>query len=138
MKFMMDMRGLRNNNPGNIRHGSKWEGLEAAQRDESFCSFISPEWGIRAIGKILLTYQSKHNLNTVGEIIERWAPPIENNTKAYASHVAELLGVKKDEPIDVHRYLSELCTAIIIHENGMQPYSKSLIDQGAKLALRDS
>lgn len=50
-------RGERNNNPGNIRHGSKWQGLSAEQTDKDFCQFISPEYGIRAIYKLLQTYQ---------------------------------------------------------------------------------
>ena len=43
-------RGERNNNPGNIRHGAKWQGLASTQTDKDFCQFISPEYGIRAIG----------------------------------------------------------------------------------------
>ena len=55
-------RGERNNNPGNIRHGSKWQGLSAQQTDPSFCQFVSPEYGIRAIYKLLQTYQKKYEL----------------------------------------------------------------------------
>lgn len=50
-------RGERNNNPGNIRHGSKWRGLSIEQADREFCQFVSPEYGIRAIYKLLQTYQ---------------------------------------------------------------------------------
>ena len=61
----MVARGIRNNNPGNIRHGEKWEGLSDKQTDSSFCIFVSPEYGIRALAKVLLTYYKKYQLNTV-------------------------------------------------------------------------
>ena len=38
-------RGIRNHNPGNIRHGDKWQGLSAEQTDSSFCVFDAPEYG---------------------------------------------------------------------------------------------
>lgn len=31
-------RGERNNNPGNIRHGAKWQGLASTQTDKDFLS----------------------------------------------------------------------------------------------------
>ena len=66
-------RGERNNNPGNIRHGAKWQGLASTQTDKDFCQFISPEYGIRAIYKLIQTYQKKYGLNTIKTIIYRYA-----------------------------------------------------------------
>lgn len=128
-------RGIRNHNPGNIRHGDKWQGLAQAQNDTDFCTFCSPEHGIRAIAVILLNYQRKHGLRSVREIIARWAPPTENNTEAYAVHVARLLGVDADAPINVADRLPDLLPAIIRHENGQQPYSPAIIQRGISLAL---
>ena len=32
-------RGIRNNNPGNIRHSDQWKGLTPEQPDPDFCTF---------------------------------------------------------------------------------------------------
>ena len=65
-------RGIRNNNPGNIRHGSsKWQGMSATQTDSEYIQFDDPVYGIRAIVKLLRNYQSRHGLNTIEEIITR-------------------------------------------------------------------
>lgn len=127
-------RGIRNNNPGNIRHGDKWAGLSATQPDAAFCSFISPEYGIRALARVLLNYERKHGLNTVRGIITRWAPPNENDTTAYVNAVARKLGVAPDTRIDVATVLPALVPAIIAHENGQQPYDAAVIVRGIEMA----
>lgn len=127
-----DKRGLRNNNPGNIRHGDNWQGI-AQGNDKSFVTFKSPEYGIRAMAKILLNYERKYGLNTVAGLINRWAPPVENNTTSYVNAVAAKLGVSPNQEIKVNNYLKPLMKAIIHHENGLQPYSDALIDDGLAL-----
>lgn len=119
-------RGERNNNPGNIRHGSKWQGLSVQQTDPSFCQFVSPEYGIRAIYKLLQTYQKKYELNTVESIIDRYAPPNENNTTSYINRAAKDIGVSVNEPINVSSkpVAIALATAIVGVELGYQPYSQ--------------
>lgn len=127
-------RGIRNNNPGNIRHGDKWKGLAPIQGDPDFCTFISPEYGIRAMAVLLLNYQRKQGLQTVRQIISRWAPPTENNTEAYIRHVAERLGVGPDEPIVIADVLPTLVACIIRHENGQHPYDATTIGRGIDMA----
>lgn len=121
-------RGERNNNPGNIRHGSKWQGLSTQQTDPSFCQFVSPEYGIRAIYKLLQTYQKKYELNTVESIIDRYAPPNENNTTGYINRAAKDIGVSVNEPINVSSkpVAIALATAIVGVELGYQPYSQKV------------
>ncbi|WP_337228195.1 structural protein [Proteus faecis] len=123
-------RGERNNNPGNIRHGSKWQGLSAQQTDQSFCQFVSPEYGIRAIYKLLQTYQKKYELNTVESIIDRYAPPNENNTVGYINRAAKDIGVSVNEPINVSSkpVAIALATAIVGVELGYQPYSQKVFE----------
>lgn len=126
-------RGIRNNNPMNLRKSSNaWQG-KTEGTDESFETFVTPEYGIRAGAKTLITYQDRYSLNTVNDIINRFAPPIENNTNAYAEHVASELGVDVNAPIDVRSHLFELVSAIIKHENGVNPYSDSTIQGGLAL-----
>lgn len=132
----MTARGIRNNNPGNIRHGEKWEGLSDKQTDSSFCVFKTPEYGIRAMAKILLNYQKKYGLKTIKQIISRWAPPNENNTQSYVKSVSAAVGVLSDDEISLNNknIMMSLIKAIIKHENGEQPYSEEQILNGINLA----
>lgn len=130
-------RGIRNKNPGNIRHGQKWQGLAEDQPDPSFATFKTPEWGIRAIAKILLTYE-KRKLNTVQKIIGTWAPPNENDTDAYVNAVAKSLGVKPNDRLSFTQIiLFKLAKAIIRHENGENPYTDEQIMKGVAMAMGD-
>lgn len=117
-------RGIRNCNPGNIRHSeAMWQGLVKRPTDPDFCQFETPTDGLRALMRILLTYYRRHGLNTVRKIIGRWAPPNENNTDAYITMVAESVGVLADDVIDVDKpgVLVALSRAIVRHENGKPP-----------------
>lgn len=115
-------RGIRSHNPGNIeRDGTPWQGLALDQSGDSrFCVFSDAVSGIRALARILITYQDKHGLGTVRQMIQRWAPPAENDTEAYVQQVARAVGVSPDSRIDVHAYthMEPLVQAIIRHENG--------------------
>jgi hypothetical protein len=127
-------RGLRNNNPGNIRiSSSDWEG-KVSGSDKSFETFKTPEHGIRALAKVLTTYQNKYKLNTVKGILNKYAPDSENDTTSYIQSVADSIGVSPDESFDVQKYMPELIKAIVKHENGKQPYSNDLIAKGITLA----
>ena len=95
MKRMKVARGIRNNNPLNIRHSSdRWEGARAEQTDKSFVQFESMAYGYRAAWKVLESYwkhfREKREHFTVGNIIRRWAPPSENDTEAYIRTVLML------------------------------------------------
>lgn len=85
--------------------------------------------GIRALAVTLITYHDKRrakdgsSIDTIREVIERWAPPHENNTLAYVNEVSKAVGVAPDMIIDLHDYetLRPLVEAIIRHENGRGP-----------------
>lgn len=133
---MFEPRGIRNNNAGNIRLGDKWQGLSDIQDDPSFCKFITAEYGIRALAKILLRYQDAYKLDTVRKIINRYAPSTENDTESYIKSVANTLGVKPDDVIDIHEKSTMLVfvRAIIRHENGVQPYDTNTLLKGIEMA----
>ena len=112
-------RGIRNNNPGNLRRtADKWLGLAAAQTDPEYFQFERPEFGLRAMGVVLLNYFERHKLNTVRAIVARYAPAHENPTDSYIDHVAARLRVGPDEPFDVRARLLALMRAMVIQENG--------------------
>lgn len=132
---MIPTRGERNNNPGNIRQGSNWQGLTPGQPDASFCSFTDAKYGFRALAKVLLVYGQK-GFDTVRTIIERWAPENENNTAAYVAAVAAAMGCHPDTHLNTADYsqLYPLVCAIVRHENGRNIYPRTTIDAGLALA----
>lgn len=127
-------RGIRNNNPGNIRRtGTAWRGMSPQQPDPEYITFQSPVWGIRAMARILKNYRALYGLDTVAGIVSRWAPPSENNTAAYIASVSAAVGVDPDQPLTADQ-LPALVAAMIYHENGQQPYSLNTIKEGVALA----
>ena len=130
-------RGIRNNNPGDIRHSKvRWVGEADDQPDPDFVSFCAPEYGIRAICKILLSYQSDDRCRTLRQLISRWAPPSENDTDAYVAAVSRACGRAPDEPAGVRQaaVMTPLVEAIIRQETGEQPYPPALIAEALTLA----
>ncbi len=119
-------RGIRNNNPLNIRRSKdKWKGMRAVQSDAQFCQFESLEWGWRAALWLLTrTYYHKYRLFTIRAIVTKWAPAIENNTQAYIANVSRLTGIGPDEPIGIPserpaRWMM-VGVAMAIQENGTE------------------
>lgn len=90
-------RGIRNNNPGNIRNSeaNDWKGevAKADKNDKAFEEFESMPHGVRAMMKLLQKYQRTHNLHTVMDLVERWAPRNENNTAGYVRTVCREMEV---------------------------------------------
>lgn len=139
----MSIRAVRNNNPGNIRVGIKWQGLmpaaqmtpdQAAEKD--FCVFLSPQWGFRAMATIIHTYVLKDNVTTQRGVISRWAPPNENNTAAYLADVVARTGIGADVPypFDDHAHMAVLCKTISIHEVGSWAFQDADVIDGIETA----
>lgn len=85
-------RGLRLNNPGNIRRScARWLGLSKVQTDKDFAQFDEMYYGLRALYKLLLTYYTKHRCHTIRQIISRYAPATENQTEKYIRFVVNRL-----------------------------------------------
>lgn len=72
-------RGIRNNNPLNLRKGSPWLGLSVNQTDPAFCQFSSVNYGVRAAFCVLRTYAYKHKLGTLEDVVSRFAPSSDGN-----------------------------------------------------------
>ena len=132
-----DARGIRNNNPGNLEYSKTNPWVGQTGDDGRFAKFETPEHGIRALGRNLLSYQ-RQGIDTVNDIINRWAPPSDNNnTDAYIQAVCAQLGVTPDQPLDASNpeTLKALCASIIQHENGSQPYSDQQLATGVSAAI---
>ena len=131
------IRGLRNNNPLNIRRNpaNKWVGQAPEQKDREFVTFISMPYGIRAGVIILMNYWDKRGLRTVREMIATWAPPSENDTDAYVRQVCLLSGLEANATADVYDpdTLFILLDAMIVVECGVR-LPESVIREGMALA----
>lgn len=125
-------RGIRNNNPTNIKYNqaNQWRGQIGS--DGVFAVFDKPENGIRATAKLLRRYQDSYQLKTVRDIISRWAPAGKENphVENYIAHVAKRLGVSATGVQISLKDYPTLIAAMIEFENGQQPYNMNLIYRG--------
>lgn len=141
-------RGFRNNNPLNIRHSNScWKGMTKEQTDQEFVQFKSLAFGYRAAWRILFTYfyrfVSQKQFFTVGNILNRWAPPCENDTQAYIRSVLRMTSIGGKEhlnvPTNVAAYpkLAKLLAAMTVVENGidLEEVDTQAIEEGYRLAF---
>lgn len=120
-------RGLRNNNPGNIRLSDvKYQG-EVKGNDRSFKTFKSMALGYRAMFVILRTYYNKYKLNTIRKMINRWAPTNENDTSAYIRNVSAWSGIKPDAVLEITS--KQMMCAVVA--------AMSRVENGVKAVTRD-
>ena len=140
---MTTPRGIRNNNPLNIRKSKdKWKGLRAQQQDAAFCQFENMEWGWRAAFWLLTrTYYHTYRLFTIRTIVQKWAPPHENNTASYIANVSKMTGIGADDPIGIPsdqpaRWMM-LGAAMAIQENGTNSIDYFAMLRGWELCRND-
>ena len=126
-------RGLRNNNPLNIRRvaGTKWKGQAAEQRDKSFVQFESIEYGLRAAFCLLETYRRKYKAVCIEDIINRWAPPSENDTRKYVETVCRLTGFGGKERLEESQLPALVCAMAFVECGAL--ISKETILKGFRL-----
>ncbi|EGA6692323.1 hypothetical protein LGZ62_001535 [Salmonella enterica subsp. enterica serovar Newport] len=131
------VRGVRNNNPGNLVASNQgWDGELTS--DGKFSRFDTPEHGIRALAKNMRTYQNRHDLNTVSQMISKFAPPEDHNdTATYIKAVSGMMGVDPEQHIDTSDAgtLTKLVNSIITVENGSNPYTSQQISDGVLAAM---
>ena len=114
--------GVRNNNPGNIRHStSPWRGKVAGGGYKGFEVFTEERWGLRAMLIILRNYMTRYHLQTVPEIIHKYAPPSENATDRYVESVLRRTCFGREEQLKpTEEHLTRLAHAMIIVEIGRE------------------
>lgn len=122
-------RGMRNNNPLNIRfsEANEWQGIIGRDKEKGgMCVFANMYQGIRAAMLLINTYQRKYNRRTIRDIINRWAPTNENNTSGYIKRVCDYMKVEPDfiphfgvqqEMYDCFRLILAMASV----ENGIDP-----------------
>lgn len=144
-------RGLRNNNPGNIDYNPRnsWRGQIGIETDlpehikPRFAKFSSMEFGVRAMVKLLQSYskvidsKTRTPIDTIAEIVSRYAPSNENKTDKYIENVSAWSGISPDQIIDPYSKadLIRLIPAIIRQENGRH-IDQKVVEKGIDLALQ--
>jgi len=124
-------RGIRNNNPLNIRISSNnWLGKDKPSRDSQFETFDTMEHGLRAAFVIIRTYIVKYGLCYVGAVIKRFAPPKENNWICYTSNVCLYSGIDRSARLyfDDKVQMVKLLWAMSIVECGHGWVSKNQVE----------
>lgn len=111
-------RGIRNNNPGNLKKSSiRWFG-KIESSDSVFEQFVDIRYGIRALAKDI-TNDIKKGKNTIAALISEFAPATENKTRAYINYVSQATGIDENARLNTEfGTIFRLVKAIIRHENG--------------------
>ena len=131
----MESRGIRNNNPLNIRRNprNRWRGLRKEQTDKSFCQFKAMKWGLRAAIRLMENY-IRRGAQTPRQIISRWAPPSENNTSGYITQACQRAGLDPDFPVLFWADSKKLLRAMCWIESRFLP-SDELLEEARALSL---
>jgi hypothetical protein len=122
-------RGLRLNNPGNLR---SWNGVPS---ENGFARFGSSQEGLNAMAQQIGLYGNRDGLRTISSILGKYAPPGDNNdTSSYIADVARQTGYGPNEQLDVNnsKVLAPLLSAMVKHEQGQQPFSQEQYSQAAQ------
>ena len=135
MNYSKEPRGIRNNNPLNIRRNprNRWRGLRKEQTDKSFCQFKAMKWGLRAAIKLLDNY-IRRGAQTPRQIISRWAPPSENDTASYVRKACQRAGLDPDFPVLFWADSKKLLRAMCWIESRFLP-SDELLEEARALSL---
>ncbi|WP_147200787.1 hypothetical protein [Pantoea sp. CCBC3-3-1] len=135
-------RNFRNNNFGNLQYvGQKGARLENANAkgERRFARFDTPEEGFRALGDQLMSYYNGtskavgyQKLQSVGQIIPKFAPESENNTKAYMATLSKQLGVGVNDKLNLQdpAVMTKVMRAISTVEGGNPTVTDAFIQKG--------
>lgn len=109
------------NNPLNIRYSllNRWRGQDGSNK--GFCQFVDIKYGIRAACILIMRSYRKKGLKTIRQVIERYAPPTENDTENYISFVCRQVGMSPDEELRPEDY-AHLISAMSYMEVGFSDF----------------
>ena len=121
--------GLRQNNPGNIRPGAGFFGETGSAG--GYAQFADEDAGLRALARLLRTYGNEYDINTVRELVGRYAPESDNpdSFNNYINYLSEQLGVGADEEFDLVGRRADIIPAIVGFEQGRDYSSRYSPDQ---------
>ncbi|MDD8770619.1 hypothetical protein LAY05_02160 [Escherichia coli] len=116
------------NNPGNLRWAEGYSSENT--RSGKFAVFPTLDEGVLAATKQLQMYGAK-GINTVGDIVRKWAPPKENNTAEYIRHVVKTTGFNENQKLNLNdpQVIAKLISAISQKEGAGSRVSESTVIQ---------
>ena len=134
--------GFRQHNPGNLRSDGKtlWQGASGVPAAGKFLTFKDPYSGVRAMSRVIRNYGKLHKIDTLRGVVNRYAPAVENNQKAYMSAVSKSTGFKPDDKINLtnEATLQKLVPAMGSYEIGpryFSTYNPSLVSNAVSRAV---
>ncbi|WP_440495390.1 lytic transglycosylase [Serratia sarumanii] len=137
-------RGIRNNNPGNLNYVGQNGATLEEHATPRFARFNSAFEGFAALGKQIKAYYNGtskaagyQKLQSVEDIISRFAPASENNTQAYINKLSKMLGVGRGDSLNIQdpQVLATLMNGITQIENGKNPYAPEMVLKAAQSAV---
>ncbi|HGM5304553.1 TPA: lytic transglycosylase [Serratia marcescens] len=137
-------RGIRNNNPGNLNYVGQNGATLEDHTTPRFARFNSAFEGFAALGKQIKAYYNGtskaagyQKLQSVEDIISRFAPASENNTQAYINKLSKMLGVGRGDSLNIQdpQVLATLMNGITQIENGKNPYAPEMVLKAAQSAV---
>lgn len=137
-------RGIRNNNPGNLNYVGQNGATLEEHATPRFARFNSAFEGFAALGKQIKAYYNGtskaagyQKLQSVEDIISRFAPASENNTQAYINKLSKMLGVGRGDSLNIQdpKVLATLMNGITQIENGKNPYAPEMVLKAAQSTL---
>ena len=91
--------GMRQNNPLNLTFAGQ-PGAQPGQGNR-FATFSDLPSGVAATADQLALYQTQHGINTVQDAVKRWVSDPKADLTSYTADVANALGVKPTDKIDL-------------------------------------
>lgn len=128
--YRASTRGIKNNNPGNVKYNAKNNWLGQVGSDGIFCKFSDARYGIRVMKLLLDKYRFTYNLTTIRQLITRWSA---TDQDAYVAFVSRELGLQPNSVVPT-TLDHDIIVAIIKFENGSQPYTSHFINEGIEWA----
>lgn len=137
-------RGIRNNNPGNLNYVGQNGATLEDHATPRFARFNSAFEGFAALGKQIKAYYNGtskaagyQKLQSVEDIISRFAPASENNTQAYINKLSKMLGVGRGDSLNIQdpQVLATLMNGVTQIENGKNPYAPEMVLKAAQSAV---
>ena len=119
-------RGIRNNNPGNIKYGEFARRHGATGQDAGgFAIFPSASAGLSAINANLSSY-GRQGFDTPSAIAHRWST---TDQDAYTQRLAGMFGGDANKKLNLSdpAVLNAIRNGIILQENGRNPYSAEML-----------
>mgnify|MGYP003121828685 CR=1 FL=1 len=124
--------GIRQNNPGNIRPGAGFYG-ETGQGG-GYATFGTEDEGLRALARLMATYDDEYGINTLRGFASRFAPRSDNKLSFdnYVSYLGSTLGLDPDEEFDLKARRADLIPAVVGFEQGRDYEDRYSDDQIAR------